>query len=116
MRSTPRRQARQVLKRRIQNPGVLCVLAVKTESAKSAKSPDDFPCEARYLASAVSLRGIITVPVRAKKVENHEAAIALHYMYYNFARIHQSLRVTPAMEVGISDHVWSLEEIAGLLP
>ncbi len=40
--------------------------------------------------------------------------IALHYMHYNFARIHKSLRVTPAMEAGVSDHVWELEEIAGL--
>jgi hypothetical protein len=38
----------------------------------------------------------------SKKVENHEAAIALHYMYYNFARIRQTLRVTPAMESGMS--------------
>jgi hypothetical protein len=52
----------------------------------------------------------------SKKIENHEAAIALHYMHYNFARIHQTLRVTPAMEAGIADHVWSLEEIVGLLP
>ncbi|HEV2327506.1 MAG TPA: DDE-type integrase/transposase/recombinase [Verrucomicrobiae bacterium] len=51
----------------------------------------------------------------SKKVENHGAAIALHYMHYNFARFHQSLRVTPAMAAGISDHVWSLEEIVGLL-
>jgi hypothetical protein len=51
----------------------------------------------------------------SKKVENHEAAIALHYMYYNFARIHQTLRVTPAMESKVADHVWSLEEIVDLL-
>ncbi|MGA2865930.1 MAG: IS1 family transposase [Verrucomicrobiota bacterium] len=51
----------------------------------------------------------------SKKVENHEAAVALHFMYYNFARIHQTLRVTPAMEAGISDHVWNLEEIVSLL-
>jgi hypothetical protein len=51
----------------------------------------------------------------SKKVENHEAAVALHFMYYNFARIHQTLRVTPAMEAGVSDHVWSLEEIVGLI-
>lgn len=50
----------------------------------------------------------------SKKLENHEAAIALHFMYYNFGRIHQTLKVTPAMEAGISDHVWSLEEIAEL--
>jgi len=52
----------------------------------------------------------------SKKIENHEAAIALHYMHYNFARIHQSLRVTPAMEAGITDHVWTIEEIVRLLP
>jgi len=51
----------------------------------------------------------------SKKLENHEAAIALHFMHYNFARIHQTLRVTPAMEAGISNHVWELEEIVGLL-
>lgn len=52
----------------------------------------------------------------SKKIENHESAIALHYMHYNFARVHQTLRVTPAMEAGIADHVWTLEEIVGLLP
>ena len=51
----------------------------------------------------------------SKKVENLEAAISLHFMYYNFARVHKSLRVTPAMEAGISDHVWTLEEIVNLL-
>lgn len=50
----------------------------------------------------------------SKKVENHAHAVALHFMYYNFGRIHKTLRVTPAMEAGISDHVWSLEEIASL--
>lgn len=52
----------------------------------------------------------------SKKIENLEHAVSLHFMYYNFARIHKTLRVTPAMEAGISDHVWSLEEIAGLVP
>jgi IS1 family transposase len=51
----------------------------------------------------------------SKKVDNLAAAVALHFMYYNFGRIHQTLRVTPAMEAGVSDHVWTLEEIAGLL-
>lgn len=50
----------------------------------------------------------------SKKIDNHMHAIALHFMYYNFGRIHKTLRVTPAMEAGISDHVWSLEEIAKL--
>jgi hypothetical protein len=51
----------------------------------------------------------------SKKVENHEHMLALFFMYYNFCRIHQSLRVTPAMEAGICGHVWRLEEIVGLL-
>jgi hypothetical protein len=52
----------------------------------------------------------------SKMVENLDAAVALHYMHYNFCRIHQSLRVTPAMEAGVSQHVWSLDEIIALLP
>ncbi len=51
----------------------------------------------------------------SKKLENHRHAVALHYMYYNFAKVHQTLRVTPAMEAGVSDHVWSIEEIVGLI-
>jgi len=51
----------------------------------------------------------------SKKVENLEHAVSLHFMHYNFARIHKTLRVTPAMEAGIADHVWSLEEIAKLV-
>ncbi len=51
----------------------------------------------------------------SKKVENHAHAVALHYMHYNFCRVHQSLRVTPAMEVGIANHIWSVEEVASLL-
>ena len=51
----------------------------------------------------------------SKKIENHALAVALHFMYYNFCRVHQSLRITPAMAAGISDHVWDVEEIVGLL-
>jgi hypothetical protein len=51
----------------------------------------------------------------SKKVEMHSAAVALHFMYYNFGKVHQTLRVTPAMEAGVTDHVWSTEEIAALM-
>ncbi len=51
----------------------------------------------------------------SNKVDNLAYAVALHFMYYNFSRIHTTLRVTPAMEAGVSDHVWELEEIIGLL-
>ena len=51
----------------------------------------------------------------SKKIENHMWHLALHYMYYNFARIHKTLRISPAMAAGVSDHLWSVEEITGLL-
>jgi hypothetical protein len=50
----------------------------------------------------------------SKKVENHGHAVAL--MHYNFCRIHKTLRVTPAMEAGLTDHVWTLDELCALLP
>lgn len=50
----------------------------------------------------------------SKKVQNLEHAVALHFMWYNFGRIHQTLRVTPAMEAGVSDHVWTVAEIVDL--
>jgi IS1 family transposase len=52
----------------------------------------------------------------SKKVENHAYAVALYFMHYNFAKVHGTLRVTPAMEAGVSDHVWNIEEIAALVP
>ncbi|MFZ3275998.1 MAG: IS1 family transposase [Candidatus Sulfotelmatobacter sp.] len=51
----------------------------------------------------------------SKKIENHGHAVALHFFYYNFIRIHQTIRVTPAMEAGLTDHVWSFEELIALL-
>jgi hypothetical protein len=47
----------------------------------------------------------------SKKIDNHIASIAIHYMHYNFCRVHQSLRVTPAMEAKIADHVWTIPEM-----
>jgi IS1 family transposase len=52
----------------------------------------------------------------SKKADNHRHMVALHYMYYNFCRVHQTLRCTPAMESGLTDHVWNLEELIALLP
>src|SRR6266581_5970274 len=51
----------------------------------------------------------------SKKIENHAAAVAIWFMYYNFARVHQTLRVTPAMEAEIANHVWTIEELCQLL-
>lgn len=49
----------------------------------------------------------------SKKLDNLKAAIALHFAHYNFCRVHKTLRVTPAMEAGITDHVWSVAELLG---
>ena len=51
----------------------------------------------------------------SKKIENHGHAVALHFMHYNFVRVHKTLRVTPAMEAGLTDHIWSMEELVSLL-
>ena len=51
----------------------------------------------------------------SKKLGNHGHAVALYFMHYNFCRVHKSLRVTPAMEAGLTDHVWTTEEVLGLL-
>lgn len=51
----------------------------------------------------------------SKKAENHEAAVAVYFMHYNFVRIHQTLRVTPAMAAGVTDHVWEIEDVIALL-
>jgi IS1 family transposase len=50
----------------------------------------------------------------SKKLENHASMVALHFLYYNFGRIHNTLRATPAIEAGLANHVWSFEEIAEL--
>lgn len=50
----------------------------------------------------------------SKKIENLGHAVALHFMYYNFCRIHQTLRITPAMKAGVTDHVWEIEEVLAL--
>jgi hypothetical protein len=51
----------------------------------------------------------------SKKVENMIHAVAFNFVFYNFCRIHQTLRVTPAMEADLTDHVWEIEELVALL-
>jgi IS1 family transposase len=51
----------------------------------------------------------------SKKIENHAAAVSLHMMYYNFGRVHMTLKTTPAVASGVADHVWTIEEIIALM-
>src|SRR5437899_3542100 len=91
-----------------------------TQTQRIAGNPDpDYIStsyvERRNLTMRMSMRRFTPLTnAFSKKVENHQAMIALHYLHYNFGRLHQTLRVTPAMEAGVADHVWSLEEIARL--
>ena len=52
----------------------------------------------------------------SKKLENHCAALAIFFMHYNFARIHSTIRCSPAMAAGVTPHLWSIAEIVALLP
>ena len=52
----------------------------------------------------------------SKKLENHAYAVALHFMYMNYVRIHQTLRVTPAMEAGLATSPWTIADLLGILP
>jgi hypothetical protein len=51
----------------------------------------------------------------SKKLENHAVSVALHYMHYNFCRIHKTLRVTPAMAAGVTDLLWTIDDLAALV-
>ena len=93
---------------------------VKTKKFKAMGSPDrkDISTsfvERQNLTMRMSMRRFTRLTnAFSKKVENLEHAVALHFMHYNFCRIHQSLRVTPAMGAGVADHAWSIEEILNL--
>lgn len=95
---------------------------VKAEKRRISGNPDVNEVSTSYverqnLTMRMSMRRFTRLTNGfSKKIENLEHAVSLHFMYYNFGRIHKTLRVTPAMEAGISDHVWSLEEIAALVP
>jgi IS1 family transposase len=72
--------------------------------------------ERQNLSMRVSMRRFTRLTnAFSKKIENHAAAVALYFVYYNFGRVHQTLRVTPAMEAGITDHVCTIAEIVALL-
>lgn len=92
-----------------------------SERRKISGNPDPKNISTSYverqnLTMRMGVRRFTRLPnAFSKKIENHVLHLALHYMYYNFVRIHKTLRVTPAMEAGVTDHLWSVEEIAGLL-
>lgn len=95
---------------------------IGTQTAVLAGSPDP-----KHISTSFIERQNLTMRMQirrftrltnafSKKALNHEAAVALHFMHYNFCRVHKTLRVTPAMEAGIAGHVWSVEELVALMP
>lgn len=99
------------------SPGV----CIGTESVQVIGNPDPAHISTSYverqnLTMRMSMRRFTRLTNGfSKKVENHEHMLAIYFMYYNFCRVHQTLRVTPAMEAGISGHVWTIEEMVKLL-
>jgi len=72
--------------------------------------------ERQNLTMRMSMRRFIRLTnAFSKKIDNHGHAVALYFAHYNFCRVHQALRVTPAMEAGLANHVWDVEELVGLL-
>jgi IS1 family transposase len=94
---------------------------IDTEEKRVMGNPDP-----KYISTSYAERQNLTMRMSmrrftrltdafSKKVENLAHAVALHFMYYNFCRIHRSLRVSPAMEAEVTDRLWSIEDIVGLV-
>ena len=98
------------------SPGECCGIKMQRISGNPVKKDISTSfVERQNLTMRMSMRRFTRLTnAFSKKVENLGHAVALHFMFYNYGRIHKTLRVTPAMEAGRSDHVWSLEEIAAL--
>jgi IS1 family transposase len=99
------------------SPAVCTGTKVKTiTGAPSRKHVSTSYVERQNLTMRMHMRRFTTLTnAFSKRLENHVAAISLHFMYYNFVRIHQTLRITPAMAAGITDRVWDIADIVKLL-
>ena len=99
------------------SPGV-CIDAIPMR-VSGAPDPDHISTsyiERQNLTMRMSMRRYTRLTnAFSKKVENHAAAVSLHFMHYNFCRIHSTLKTTPAVAAGVSDHIWKLHEIIDLL-
>ncbi len=95
------------------------VIGIRTAVLSGNPDPDYISTsfvERQNLSLRMSIRRFTRLTnAFSKKFANHCHAVAIYYSYYNFCRVHQTLRVTPAMEAGLADHVWTLEELVTLL-
>src|SRR5258707_10794904 len=101
MRGTPQARSRRLYPR--------CALGIPTPNSTSF-------VERQNLTMRMQIRRLTRLTnAFSKKLENLKAAVALHFAWYNFVRVHRSLRVTPGMQAGLTDHIWGLGELVGIL-
>lgn len=95
------------------------IVSIETEVIKGTPEPKHISTsfiERQNLTMRMSIRRFTRLTnAFSKKLENHAYSVALHFVHYNFCRIHKTLRVTPAMAAGLSFHVWSIEDLVRLL-
>jgi len=95
----------------------VCIGTVKETITGNPTSCSTSFVERQNLTMRMSMRRFTRLTnAFSKKVDNLGHAVSLHFMYYNFCRIHQSLRVTPAMKAKVTDHLWEIKDILSLLP
>lgn len=80
-----------------------CVSDLRTLTTRMGRDSRGLPTNRSYACCKTN--------AFSKKWENHEAALALFFAYYNWCRVHMTLKTTPAKEAGLTDHVWSVQEL-----
>jgi hypothetical protein len=101
---------------RYSQPKCISCYGKKIEGRPDARHVSTSFVERQNLTMRMSIRRFTRLTnAFSKKLENHALSVALHYMHYNFCRIHKSLRVTPAMAAGVTDQVWDMSDIAALI-
>src|SRR3954466_1542253 len=108
--------------KRVQMDEIWSFVYAKNDNVKDAKAAPD----KKHISTSYVERSNLTMRMHmrrftrltnafSKKVENHAHAVALHFMYYNFIKLHRTLRVTPAMAAGVTDRLWEIADIAQLV-
>ncbi|MGD0865359.1 MAG: IS1 family transposase, partial [Rhizomicrobium sp.] len=98
-----------------QPEGISCY-GKKIEGRPDARHVSTSFVERQNLTMRMSIRRFTRLTnAFSKKLENHALSVALHYMHYNFCRIHKSLRVTPAMAAGVTDRVWDMSDVVAII-
>ena len=102
--------------RRYSQPECIGCDAKKIEGNPDARHVSTSFVEGQNLTMRMNIRRFTQLTnANSKKLESHALSMTLHYMHYNFCRIHKNLRVTPAMAAGVTDRVWDMTDVAALI-